>query len=114
MNQQQYDNIKQAAFTDELKKIAGQASEIFGAVGEGPIGLLGTAAGYHLGGPRKTEEGIRKADKAMLSNVLLPIAGSYRLGRRMATQEKNPDLYAETMKKIIQEKKDKKMAKEKK
>ena len=93
------EQIKQAAFEDEMKKIAGETSEAFwpvfqtaagGMLGGIPGALSGAAmnaipAGIGaLIGP-KTKEEMVKQDRKSVSNVLLPFVGAYRLGRRLAT-----------------------------
>jgi hypothetical protein len=113
MNQEQYDKIVKSAFDDEMKKIAGQTSELAGTGTSGIIGApLAAAAGYHFGGAHKTEGSLRRAESKGASNVLIPFVGPYRLGRRLATQKANPEMYSKVMKSISKEKEDIKAAKQ--
>jgi len=81
-----FEQIKTEAFEDELKKIAGEASEAFGSLTSIPFGgtgLLAMGLGA-LSGPKNKEE-MEIQNKKSVSNVLLPWLGAYRMGRRIRT-----------------------------
>ena len=98
--------LKQAACMDELQKIAGEFSEATMTglgVGSGlayaihsrsPGAAAATllAGGVPMGigyltGPKTKEEMIKQEGRGA-SNVLLPFAAQYRMGRRLATPKK--------------------------
>ena len=83
MNQKILDQVKQAAFEDEMQKIANVRSEVIGAVLPPlyPVTIAGGLLGL-LTGP-KTEENIKKQNKKLFSNFIPGVAG-YRLGRRLS------------------------------
>jgi len=107
------EEIKWAAFADEMQKIAGSKSETAGALA---YLLAGGASipGYLLGrvmGSYGSQEALHQSNRHMLSN-LLPLVGSIRLGRRHATESalkwaKKHPAKTEQMKKIAAEEKKK-------
>ena len=107
MNQQQYDQIKLAAFENELQKIAGPVTEVIGSAASFPESLITGGIGY-MAGPRTSKEDIKKAEKRTWSNLLLPFAAPYRLGRRIATNQSNPKLMREALLSLEKEKSKKK------
>lgn len=88
MNQQQYDQIKHAAFEDEINKIAGPVSEVAGTALWFPgVSAIGGLAGAAKGGYKDKKEYTEAMGRGA-SNVLIPGAGTYRLARRAMTPDK--------------------------
>jgi hypothetical protein len=70
-----------------FEKKAGETSEIVGTLMSAPVDIPVGAAAYLMGGPYSKAEQA-KADKAGLSNILLPGVAGYRLGKRILTDKK--------------------------
>lgn len=109
------DQIREAAYAEEVEKLAGEGSEVAGTLagigafggagmlkalkgGTGKmrglkgilpgLGILGLAAApYALGRHlgARSEDDMKRQNKAGITNLLAPV-GAYRLGRRMATK----------------------------